>query len=97
MRSCGNGTHHSNDGSRATSKVPAEIARRAQRTGTPVLALAGSLRAGSGSVRDIGIVISPPPAPMRMEDVVANAAPLLRGATERALRPIVLDAAIASR
>ncbi|MDP9796030.1 hypothetical protein J2S43_004542 [Catenuloplanes nepalensis] len=32
-----------------------------------------------------------------MEDVVANAAPLLRGATERALRPIVLDAAIASR
>ncbi|WP_328459639.1 glycerate kinase [Actinoplanes sp. NBC_00393] len=81
------------------SKVPAEIARRAQRTGTPVLALAGSLRDGAETVRDIGIdtIVALPPAPMPMEYAVANAEPLLRDAAERALRLIVLGAAIAAR
>lgn len=81
------------------SKVPAEVARRAQRTGTPVLALAGALREGSETVRDIGIdtVISLAPGPIALEDAVADAAPLLRDAAERALRLIVLGASIASR
>ncbi|WP_430786580.1 glycerate kinase family protein [Actinoplanes sp. G11-F43] len=81
------------------SKVPAEVARRAQRTGTPVLALAGSLRDGAESVRDIGIdsIVALPPMPMPMEYAVAHAEPLLRDAAERALRLIVLGAAIAAR
>ncbi|GAA1618436.1 glycerate kinase family protein [Actinoplanes couchii] len=87
------------DGQTRMSKVPAEVARRAQRTGTPVLALAGSLRDGSETVRDIGIdtVVALPPAPMPMAYAVANAEPLLRDAAERALRLIVLGAAIAAR
>ena len=87
------------DGQTRMSKVPAEVARRAQRAGTPVLALAGSLRAGAESVRDIGIdtIVSLPPGPMSLEHAIADAAPLLRDAAERALRLVVLGAAIAAR
>lgn len=80
-------------------KVPAEIARRAQKSGVPVLALAGSLGPGAPDVHDVGIgaIASIIPVPMRLEDAVANGHDLLVDAAARSMRLLMLGSAVAGR
>lgn len=80
-------------------KVPAEVARRAQAAGVPVLALAGSIGKDSGDVHAAGIdaIAGIIPIPMDLDTAVANGATLLREATERTFRVLLLGSAISSR
>lgn len=80
-------------------KIPAEVAGRAQRAGVPVLALAGSIGRDSGDVHAAGIdaIAGIIPIPMELDEAVARGADLLREATERTFRCILLGSAIASR
>lgn len=80
-------------------KVPAEIARRAQRGGAPVLALAGSLGRGAPQVHDCGIgaIASIMTVPMALEDAVRDGRALLSDAAARSIRLLLLGAAVASR
>jgi glycerate kinase len=77
-------------------KVPAEVARRAKRVGTPVLAMAGSLGRGAISVHDVGIdaMASIIPLPMPLEEAVADGARLLTESTERTMRLMLLGATV---
>ena len=80
-------------------KVPAEIARRCQATGVPVMGLAGSLGEGAPSVHDVGIgaVQSIMTIPMELEDAVRDGRDLLVDASERALRLLQLGCTVAGR
>ncbi|MEE3852956.1 glycerate kinase [Gordonia sp. LSe1-13] len=80
-------------------KVPAEVARRAQRHGVPVLALAGSLGEGAPSVHDVGIaaIAAIIAVPMPLSEAVANGAELLADAAERTMRMILLGGAVSAR
>lgn len=80
-------------------KVPAEIARRAQRTGVPVLAIAGSLGDGAPDVHEVGIgaIASIMTVPMPLEDAVKDARRLLAGAAERSMRMLILGSAMAGQ
>lgn len=80
-------------------KVPAEIARRAQQVGVPVLALAGSLGRGAPDVHDVGIgaIASIIPVPMKLEEAVANGHELLVDAAARSMRLLMLGSAVACR
>jgi len=80
-------------------KVPAEIARRAQHTGVPVLALAGSLGKGAPQVHEVGIgaIQSIMTVPMALEDAVRDGRQLLIDAAERAIRLLQLGCAVAGR
>ncbi|WP_347305292.1 glycerate kinase [Corynebacterium sp. SA-MJD20WY100] len=80
-------------------KVPAEIARRCQDSGVPVLALAGSLGHGAPAVHDCGIaaIQSIMTVPMELSDAVSQGRPLLVAAAERAMRMLQLGCAVAGR
>lgn len=80
-------------------KVPAEIARRAQSSGVPVLAIAGSLGQGAPSVHDVGIgaVASIMTVPMNFQDALQNSTTLLTDAAERTMRLLQLGSAMNSR
>ncbi|MGL5864465.1 MAG: glycerate kinase family protein [Dermatophilaceae bacterium] len=87
------------DAQTSRGKVPAEVARRAQRAGVPVIALAGTIGAGAEDVYDVGIgaVASIIALPMDLRDAVEQAERLLVDATERTMRLVLLGAAVASR
>jgi len=80
-------------------KVPAEVARRAQAAGVPVLALAGSIGKDATDVHGAGIdaIAGIIPIPMDLDTAVAEGATLLREATERTFRVLLLGSAISSR
>ncbi|WP_426226579.1 glycerate kinase [Pseudarthrobacter sp. DSP2-3-2b1] len=80
-------------------KVPAEVARRAQAAGVPVLALAGSIGKDATDVHAAGIdaIAGIIPIPMDLDTAVAEGATLLREATERTFRVLLLGSAISSR
>lgn len=80
-------------------KVPAEIARRCQKTGVPLMGLAGSLGEGAPAVHDVGIgaVQSIMTIPMELEDAVRDGRDLLVGASERAMRLLQLGCTVAGR
>lgn len=80
-------------------KVPAEIARRAQNTGVPVIALAGSLGKGADNVYEVGIsaIQSIMTVPMALEDAVRDGRKLLIDATERAIRMLQIGCVVAAR
>lgn len=80
-------------------KVPAEVARRAQLRGVPVVALAGSLGHGAPAVHDVGIgaIASIITVPMPLSEAVANGEKLLADAAERTMRMILLGAAVSAR
>ena len=79
-------------------KIPAEVGRRAKLAGKPVIALAGSIGLGSDAVHAAGIdaVMGIIPVPMDLTEAVSRADELVTDATERALRLILLGAAIAA-
>jgi glycerate kinase len=80
-------------------KVPAEVAKRAQAAGVPVLALAGSIGKDASDVHSAGIdaIAGIIPIPMNLDRAVAEGATLLREATERTFRVLLLGSAISSR
>ncbi|MFK0039566.1 glycerate kinase [Paenarthrobacter sp. NPDC090517] len=80
-------------------KVPAEVARRAQRAGVPVLAFAGSIGKDAADVHAAGIdaIAGIIPIPMDLNRAVAEGAMLLQEATERTFRVLLLGSAISSR
>ena len=82
-----------------SGKVPAEVARRAQLRGVPVVALAGSLGHGAPAVHDVGIgaIASIITVPMPLSEAVANGEKLLADAAERTMRMILLGAAVSAR
>ncbi|MFD9906810.1 glycerate kinase [Streptomyces sp. NPDC059063] len=73
-------------------KVPAEVARRAKRSGRPVLALAGTIGEGAHLVRAEGVDAYSAilPAPVSLTEALGRGAEFLTDATERALRMIQL-------
>lgn len=80
-------------------KVPAEVARRCQRLGVPLIALAGSLGQGAPGVHDVGIaaIASIITVPMPLSEAVANGEALLIDAAERTMRMILLGGAVSAR
>lgn len=80
-------------------KVPAEVARRCQQYGVPVIALAGSLGQGAPAVHDVGIaaIASIITVPMPLSEAVANGERLLTEAAERTMRMILLGGAVSAR
>ncbi|WP_258059954.1 glycerate kinase [Arthrobacter sp. ZGTC212] len=80
-------------------KVPAEVARRAQLAGVPVLAFAGSIGKDASAVHAAGIdaIAGIIPIPMELKRAVAEGAILLEEATERTFRVLLLGSAISSR
>ena len=79
-------------------KIPAEVGRRAKLAGKPVIALAGSIGQGSQAVHAAGIdaIMGIIPVPMDLPEAVSQADELVTDAAERALRLILLGAAIAA-
>ncbi|WP_237201987.1 glycerate kinase [Rothia nasimurium] len=79
-------------------KVPAEIASRAQGTGAPVLALAGSIGKKAYKVHEAGIdaYASIIPLPMDLEDALVNGEELLTDSAERTFRMILLGASLSA-
>ena len=79
-------------------KIPAEVGRRAKVAGKPVIALAGSIGRGSEAVHAAGIdaVMGIIPVPMDLPEAVSRADELVTDATERALRLVLMGAAIAA-
>lgn len=80
-------------------KVPAEIARRAQFSGAPVLAIAGSLGRGAPRVHDVGIgaIASIMTVPMDFDEAIENGESLLTDAAERTMRLLQLGSAMNGR
>ena len=79
-------------------KIPAEVGRRAKLAGKPVIALAGSIGHDYEAVHAAGIdaVMGIIPVPMDLPEAVSRAKELVTDAAERALRLILLGAAIAA-
>ena len=80
-------------------KVPAEIARRAAKYNTPVIALAGTLGHDAHDVYDIGIaaISSIVPRPMSLEDAITQSETLVIQATERLIKSVLLGMKIAQQ
>ncbi|MFK4068041.1 glycerate kinase [Streptomyces sp. NPDC029674] len=73
-------------------KVPAEVARRAKRSGRPVLVLAGTIGDGAHTVRALGVDAYSAilPAPVSLTEALGRGGEFLTDATERAVRMIQL-------
>ncbi|OEV01683.1 glycerate kinase [Streptomyces oceani] len=80
-------------------KVPAEVARRAQALGKPVLALAGTLGEGAHTVRESGVdaYSSILPAPVGLAEALDRGAEYLADAAEHAVRMVLLGTRLTSR
>lgn len=86
------------DASTAGGKVPAEVARRAKRHGTPVVALAGTIGPGADGSYDSGIdaftgIVS---GPVELAEAMATAPELIAAATTRTLRMLLLGRTLAA-
>ncbi|MGH3933003.1 MAG: glycerate kinase family protein, partial [Pseudonocardiaceae bacterium] len=79
-------------------KIPAEVARRAKRYGKPVIALAGTIGATARVNYDVGIdaYAGILPGPVDLAHALRHSAEYLTDATERALRLILVGAALAA-
>ncbi|MFD5200222.1 glycerate kinase [Streptomyces sp. NPDC058375] len=78
-------------------KIPAEVARRAQASGVPVLVLAGTIGPGAQDVRAVGVDAYSAilPAPMTLVEAIGRSGEFLTDATERALRIMALGTRLA--
>lgn len=79
-------------------KIPSEVARRAQRLQTPVLALAGTIGAGSRRTHDIGIdaIQCVLPAPVELAEACERGEEFVADGAERAVRTILLGVSLAT-
>ncbi|MEU5038444.1 glycerate kinase [Streptomyces rubiginosohelvolus] len=73
-------------------KIPAEVARRAQAAGVPVLVLAGTIGPGAQDVRAVGVDAYSAilPAPMTLVEAIGRSGEFLADASERAMRIMAL-------
>ena len=73
-------------------KVPFGVARLAKKYGIPVLALAGSIGPGSEDLYGAGIdaMMSIVPGPVELEEAMARAGEMVREASSRAMRMLLL-------
>ncbi|SCK06707.1 glycerate kinase [Streptomyces sp. ScaeMP-e48] len=80
-------------------KIPAEVARRAQASGVPVLVLAGTIGPGAQDVRAVGVDAYSAilPAPMTLVEAIGRSGEFLADATERALRIMALGSRLGER
>jgi glycerate kinase len=80
------------DGQTPFGKVPAEVARRAKERGLPVIALAGTIGEGVKANFDCGIdaFASIQMRPCTLDEAIADAATLVRHATEDAMRMVAV-------
>ncbi|MFF0056464.1 glycerate kinase [Streptomyces microflavus] len=80
-------------------KIPAEVARRAQASGVPVLVLAGTIGPGAQDVRAVGVDAYSAilPAPMTLVEAIGRSGELLADAAERALRIMALGSRLGER
>lgn len=80
----------------ARGKMTVEIARRAKSRGIPVIALAGTIGPGAGSVYEAGIcsVVSILDSPLTLDEAISDAKRLLVEGAERAMRTIRLGMAL---
>ncbi|WP_159500369.1 glycerate kinase [Microbacterium sp. 18062] len=78
-------------------KVPAEVARRAKAQGKPVLAMAGTIGAHADAVYATGIdaIQCILPSPVDLEEACARGAEFVADGTERAMRTMLMGAALA--
>ncbi|MFE0135356.1 glycerate kinase [Streptomyces sp. NPDC059037] len=79
-------------------KIPAEVARRAKRSGRPVLVLAGTIGQGAHHVRAAGVDAYSAilPAPVSLTEALGRGGEFLTDATERALRMIQIGTRLPS-
>lgn len=84
------------DAQTPNGKVPAEVARRAKLRGTPVLALAGTIGAGSEHALGAGIdaIHCVLPSPLTLAEACVRGEELVADGTERALRMLLLGASL---
>ncbi|MFB8050222.1 glycerate kinase family protein [Streptomyces rubiginosohelvolus] len=73
-------------------KIPAEVARRAQAAGVPVLVLAGTIGPGAQDVRAVGVDAYSAilPSPMTLVEAIGRSGEFLADASERAMRIMAL-------
>ncbi|MFH9563500.1 glycerate kinase [Streptomyces globisporus] len=78
-------------------KIPAEVARRAQAAGVPVLVLAGTIGPGAQDVRAVGVDAYSAilPAPMTLVEAIDRSGEFLADASERAMRIMALGTRLA--
>ncbi|MFF9917210.1 glycerate kinase [Streptomyces globisporus] len=78
-------------------KIPAEVARRAQAAGVPVLVLAGTIGPGAQDVRAVGVDAYSAilPAPMTLVEAIGRSGEFLADASERAMRIMALGTRLA--
>ncbi|MEU2098894.1 glycerate kinase [Streptomyces globisporus] len=78
-------------------KIPAEVARRAQAAGVPVLVLAGTIGPGAQDVRAVGVDAYSAilPAPMTLMEAIGRSGEFLADASERAMRIMALGTRLA--
>ena len=76
------------DASSASGKTAVGVARLADRLGCPAIALAGSIGPGAGATlaRGLSAYFSICPGPIPLADAIRDAAKLLEGAAEQAVR-----------
>ncbi|QFZ81917.1 glycerate kinase [Variovorax paradoxus] len=81
------------DGLTPFGKLPAEVARRANQAGIPVVAIVGSVADGADTVHEIGIdaYFSIVDRPCSMADAMSRAPELVARATEQVVRLALLD------
>ncbi len=80
------------DGQSAFGKTPVGVARLAKRAGVPVIAIAGALGEGRGKVLEAGIdaYYSIIPAPMTLEESIADSRRLIKECACQVLRGLTL-------
>lgn len=85
------------DGQSLRGKIPAEVARRAQRLGIPVVALAGTIGAEADMLRDhgIGAYFSTVSAPCDLAEAMAGADVDLARCAENVMRTFVMSMQVA--
>lgn len=83
------------DATTTGGKIPAEVARRAKRCGTPVLALCGTIGSGA-EVPGIDVVSGILRGPADLEHAMRSAPELITDATARAMRMLLLGRGLAT-
>jgi glycerate 2-kinase len=82
------------DSQTSRGKIPAEVARRAKRSGAPVIALAGTIGSGASGTYEVGIdafhgIL---PRPVTLPEALLHGDEFLADAAERVLRLVLVGA-----
>ncbi len=86
------------DAQTARGKTPLGVAQSAKKYSKPVICISGGLAQGASALLPLGIdaITAIPPAPMRLEECMEQAADLLEDATERTCRLLAIGNRLSS-